>query len=356
MNLDTMTTISVKKAEKSSVAEVDINSATMGIHFTDHMFVCDYENGQWTNPRIEPLAPIATHPSAMALHYGQAIFEGLKATMGENGPVLFRPRMNARRLNESARRLGMPDFPEELFVEAMKQYVWLERNWVPSAAGSALYLRPFMYADEAFTGMRAATHYKFIIFATPAGPYFSKRIRLYAETNYIRAAAGGTGEAKAAGNYAAAIKPTEMAKKLGYDQVLWLDAKNFENILEVGTMNIFFKIGGKFITPNLDGTVLAGVTRSSVIALLKHKGFEVEERPVSIREIIRAEEDGTLEEAFGTGTAVGIAMLDEIGYRDRIIKFPESNPVATDINNTLNKLKTQEIQDEFNWILPVNPL
>ena len=353
MNVDTKMAIAVKRVEKSHVNEVDINVAPMGIYFSDHMFVCDYENGAWANPRIEPLAPIATHPSAMALHYGQAIFEGLKATMGKQGPVLFRPELNARRLNESARRLGMPDFPEDLFVEALKQFVALEQNWVPTSTGSALYLRPFMYADEAFTGMRAATHYKFIIFATPAGPYFSKRIRLYAETNYIRAAAGGTGEAKAAGNYAAAIKPTEMAKKQGYDQVLWLDAKNFENILEVGTMNIFFKIGGKFITPNLDGTVLAGVTRSSVIALLKHKGFEVEERAISIREIIRAEEEGKLEEAFGTGTAVGIAMLEEIGYRDRIIKFPENNPVANDINSTLNQMKTQEIQDEFGWIVPV---
>ena len=343
--------ISVKKVEQSRVSTVDINAATMGIHFTDHMFVCDYENGQWSNPRIEQLAPIATHPSAMALHYGQAIFEGLKATMGKNGPVLFRPQMNAQRLNESAQRLGMPDFPEDLFVEALKQFVWIERNWVPTAPGSALYLRPFMYADEAFTGMRAATHYKFIIFATPAGPYFSKRIRLYAETNYIRAAAGGTGEAKAAGNYAAAIKPTELAKKQGYDQVLWLDARNFENILEVGTMNIFFKIDGKFITPNLDGTVLAGVTRNSVIALLKKKGFSVTERPISIHEIIEAEANNTLEEAFGTGTAVGIAMLDEIGYRDRSIKFPVGNPVGNEINMTLNQLKTQEIADEFGWII-----
>lgn len=343
--------ISVKKVEQSRVSTVDINAATMGIHFTDHMFVCDYENGKWINARIEPLAPIATHPSAMALHYGQAIFEGLKATIGKNGPVLFRPQMNAHRLNESARRLGMPDFPEDLFVDALKQFVWLERNWVPTAPGSALYLRPFMYADEAFTGMRAATHYKFIIFATPAGPYFSKRIRLYAETNYIRAAAGGTGEAKAAGNYAAAIRPTEMAKKQGYDQVLWLDARNFENILEVGTMNIFFKIGGEFITPNLDGTVLAGVTRDSVIALLKKKGFTVTERPISIHEIIEAEDNNTLEEAFGTGTAVGIAMLDEIGYRDRIIKFPAGNLVGNEINLTLNQLKTQEIEDEFGWII-----
>jgi branched-chain amino acid aminotransferase len=344
-------TIVIQESSESKASQVDINNAPMGIHFTDHMFVCDFFDGQWQNARIEPLAPIPTHPSAMALHYGQAIFEGLKATMGKDAtPVLFRPEENARRLNESARRMGMPDFPEELFVEALKQFVWLERAWVPTAEGSALYLRPFMYADEAFTGMRAATHYKFILFATPAGPYFSKRIRLFAETQYIRAAAGGTGEAKAAGNYAAAIKPTELAKKNGYDQVLWLDAKNFENILEVGTMNIFFKIGGKFITPMLDGTVLAGVTRSTVIHLLKHWNFEVEERTVSIREIIDAQINGTLEEGFGTGTAVGIALIDEITWNENTIKFPNENPIGKRINDFLNALKTEQTEDIFGWI------
>lgn len=346
--------ISVKRAEKSRVDEVNINEVPMGIHFTDHMFVCDYKNEEWINPRIEPLAPIATHPSAMALHYGQAIFEGMKATLGADGiPVLFRPDQNAERLNISAERMAMPHFPEDLFVEALKTFVSLERQWVPSAVGSALYLRPFMYADEAYTGMRASTSYKFIIFATPAKPFFSKRIRLYAETKYIRAANGGTGEAKAAGNYAAAIRPTEIAKANGYDQVLWLDAHNFENILEVGTMNIFFKINGKFITPSLDGSVLAGITRSSVIELLRSKGFSVTERPVSMLEILDAYDKGTLEEAFGTGTAVGIAMIDEIGYQDRVIKLPSNNPVTGDVNDTLAKMKSGLAEDPFGWFVPV---
>ena len=349
-----MQEITITKSNVSRASEVDINHIPMGISFTDHMFVCDYNDGQWQNARIEPLAAIPTHPSAMALHYGQAIFEGLKATMGkDNIPVLFRPQENAKRMNFSADRMGMPDFPEDLFVEALKKLIWLEREWVPTDEGSALYLRPFMYADEAYTGMRAATSFKFIIFATPTGPYFSRKIRLYAETRYIRAANGGTGEAKAAGNYAAAIRPTELAKAQGYDQVLWLDAQNFENILEVGTMNIFFKISGKFITPSLDGSVLAGVTRSSVITLLRHKGFEVTERVVSMKEIVDASQNGTLEEAFGTGTAVGIAMIDEIGYRDQMIKMPESNPVSQDVNQTINRIKTQTEQDPFGWIVPV---
>ncbi|HOY49282.1 MAG TPA: branched-chain amino acid aminotransferase [Flavobacteriales bacterium] len=346
--------ITITRASHSKIGETDIDHIPMGICFTDHMFVCDYHEGTWQNPRIEPLAPIPTHPSAMALHYGQAIFEGMKVTRGKNGtPILFRPYENAKRLNFSADRMAMPHFPETLFVEALKMLVDIERQWIPTTEGSALYLRPFMYADESYTGMRAATSYKFIIFATPAGPYFNRRIRLYAETKFIRAANGGTGEAKAAGNYGAAIRPTEIAKANGYDQVLWLDATHFENIMEVGTMNIFFKINGKFITPILDGSVLAGITRSSVIDLLRYKGYEVYERTISMKEILEASENNSLEEAFGTGTAVGIAMIEEIGYKNLFIHLPAENPVATMVNETINRIKVQEEADPFGWTIPV---
>ena len=205
--------IHITKINESKVSTIDFNNIPLGTTFTDHMFICDFENGEWVNPRIEPMALIPTHPAAMALHYGQAIFEGMKATVDADGnPMLFRADKNATRLNYSADRMGMPNFPEDLFVESLKQLVDLERNWIPPQDGSALYLRPFMYADEPFIGMRAATHYKFIIMASPAGPFFTKRIKLYAETKYIRAANGGTGEAKAAGNYAAAIHQTKTGK------------------------------------------------------------------------------------------------------------------------------------------------
>jgi len=331
---------------------IDLNTTVMGTIFTDHMFICDYYDGQWHNPRIEPLDPIATHPAAMALHYGQAIFEGLKATMGKDGtPVLFRPDQNATRLNFSADRMGMPAFPEDLFVEALKRFVAVEKDWVPAAEGTALYLRPFMYADEAFIGMRAAKKYKFIIFASPSGPFFSKPIKLWAETEYIRAAQGGTGEAKAAGNYAAAIRPTEKAKEKGYDQVMWLDARDFEYVQEAGTMNIFFKIGDKVVTPNLSGTILAGITRLSVIELLRDKGFEVEERPVSMSEIVEASKNGTLKEAWGAGTAVSIAPIAAIGYKDMEITLPEFN-VSKDLKTTMDGIKMQKIEDKFGWIVP----
>jgi branched-chain amino acid aminotransferase len=344
--------IKVTKVTQSKVKEVDLNNVTMGFNFSDHMFICDYENGEWQNPRIEPLALIPTHPAAMALHYGQAIFEGMKATKGKDGtPLLFRPDENAKRLNFSADRMGMPQFPKDLFVEALKQFTALEKDWIPTAEGSALYLRPFMYADEPFIGMRAATSFKFIIMASPAGPFFSKKIKLFAERKYVRAVNGGTGEAKAAGNYAAAIRPTEFAKAKGYDQVLWLDAQNFEYIQEVGTMNIFFKIAGKFITPDLSGSILAGITRMSVIDLLRSKGFTVEERPIKMAEILEASHNKTLEEAFGAGTAVGIAMIEEIGNSSMTIKFPAENPVSVMINDTLNAIKVQNEEDKFGWIV-----
>ncbi|WP_264511023.1 branched-chain amino acid aminotransferase [Flavobacterium sp. N1719] len=345
--------IKITKVAQSQAAGVDFHNIVMGTRFSDHMFICDYENGAWHNPRIEPLALIPTHPAAMALHYGQAIFEGMKATLGQDGtPLLFRPEENAKRLNHSADRMGMPAFPEDLFVEALKQFVALEKEWIPTQEGSALYLRPFMYADEAFIGMRAATSYKFIIMASPAGPFFSRKIKLYAEKKYVRAVNGGTGEAKAAGNYAAAIRPTEYAKAQGYDQVLWLDAHDFNYIQEVGTMNIFFKVDGKFITPSLSGSILNGITRMSVIDLLRHKGYEVTERPITMDEIKAAHAAGLLEEAFGTGTAVGIAMVEAIGNNDFTLTLPEANPVSHMVNDTLNAMKVQQEADPFGWIVP----
>ena len=347
-------TILVTKIEKSKVDQLDFNNIPLGTTFTDHMFICDYANGKWETPKIQPLELIPTHPAAMALHYGQAIFEGMKATVDTDGnPMLFRADKNAARLNFSADRMGMPNFPEDLFVEGLKQLVALEQNWIPPQEGSALYLRPFMYADEPFIGMRAANNYKFIIIASPSGPFFTNRIKLYAETKYIRAANGGTGEAKAAGNYAAAIRPTEIAKSKGYDQVLWLDAVEHKYIQEVGTMNIFFKIDGKFITPNRDGSILDGITRMSVIDVLKHKGYDVIERPITIHEIEEASNNGTLEEAFGTGTAVGIAYIQEIGSADKTIHVSDESPVGLEVNDMLNDIKTGKIKDPFNWMIKI---
>jgi len=320
-----MNTITITKTSTARRDTVDFDNIPLGRTFTDHMFICDYADGQWQNPRVVPLELIPTHPAAMALHYGQAIFEGMKSTLsGEGVPQLFRAFENAKRLNLSAQRMGMPEFPEDLFVEGLKSLVGVERDWIPPQDGSALYLRPFMYADEAFIGMRAATSYKFIIIASPAGPFFTKRIKLWAERGYIRAASGGTGEAKAAGNYAAAIRPTEIAKAKGYDQVLWLDANEHRYIQEV----------------------------SSVIAILKHKGYEVTERLITIDEIAEAAQNGTLEEAFGTGTAVGIAYIQEIGMDGETITVSHESPVGLEVNTMLNDIKTGG-EDPFNWMIAI---
>ena len=346
--------IKITKVKHSKVDELDFDNIPLGRTFTDHMFICDYENGEWVNPRIEPLHLIPTHPAAMALHYGQAIFEGMKATMDINGnPTLFRPKKNAERLNFSAGRIGMPNFPTDLFVEGLKQLVGIDYNWIPPKTGSALYLRPFMYADEAFIGMRAASHYKFVIIASPSGPLFTKPIKLYAETKYIRAAKGGTGEAKVAGNYAAAIHPTELAKAKGYDQVLWLDAHEYKYIEEVGTMNVFFKINNEFITPSLEGSILNGISRISTIELLRHKGLKVTERPISIDEIIEASKNGSLQEAFGTGTAVGVAMIEEIGYKNMSIRLSSNNPGAQMILDTVNGVRSGKMEDTLNWMVKI---
>ena len=249
--------------------------------------------------------------------------------------------------------MGMPTLPEEIFMKGLETLVAIDNKWIPPAEGSALYLRPFMYADEPFIGMRAATHYKFVIIASPSGPLFTKPIKLYAETKFIRAMEGGTGEAKTAGNYAAAIRPTELAKAKGYDQVLWLDGVDHKYIQEVGTMNIFFKIDGKFVTPNLDGAILKGITRLSVIEMLMDIGYEVTERPISIDEIIEASNNNTLEEAFGTGTAVSIAMIKEIGYEGEVIHISENHPVGQKVLDTMNAIKTGKIQDKFDWMVIV---
>ena len=346
--------IKIDKTHESRLNQLDFDNIPLGKTFTDHMFICSFRNGKWQKSKIMPLSSVSTHPAAMAFHYGQAIFEGMKATIGKSGsPLLFRPSENAKRLNFSAKRLGMPEFPEKLFVEALKLLVSIDQKWIPKSEGSALYLRPFMYADEAFIGMRAATEYKFIIIASPSKPIYNKRIRLYAETKYIRASNGGTGEAKAAGNYAAAILPTEKAKLKGFDQVLWLDSNNFKSIQEVGTMNIFFKINETIVTPPLDGTILAGITRMSTIELLKHKGYNVIERNISIDEILKTSENGLLQEAFGTGTAVGVAMIEEIGYKNHSIHISNNNPVGQMVLDTINKVRVGEIQDELNWMVKV---
>ncbi|MEO1713492.1 MAG: branched-chain amino acid aminotransferase [Bacteroidota bacterium] len=282
-------TIKTEVTKQSRIETLDFDNIPFGRAFSDHMFVADYIDGEWTNFTIQPYGDISFSPALMALHYGQAIFEGMKASINAQGePLLFRPEEHAKRLNISAIRMGMPAFPEEAFVKALEQLVWLDRQWIPKRSDSALYLRPFMFASDEYIGVKPSNKYKMIIFTCPVGPYYSNPVKLLTANYYMRAVKGGVGFAKAAGNYAATLQPMKEANAQGYDQIMWM-SPDFKYIQECGTMNLFFVIDGVVITPPTeDGTILKGITRDSFIAMLKAKGQQVEERPLSIDEVVEA--------------------------------------------------------------------
>lgn len=346
--------IKITKTLKSNISNIDFNHLPFGKFYSDHMFVADYKDGQWINPEIKPLELIPTHPGNMAWHYGQSIFEGMKASRDAEGhPLLFRPEMHAKRINASARRMCMPEIPEELFLQAIHTLVRLEKDWIPPTSGSALYIRPFMYATDETIGVKASDTYRFIIFVMPVGPYYSQPVKLLAQDTYVRAVVGGVGEAKAAGNYAASLLPAAMAKKEGYDQVMWLDGVHKKYIQEVGTMNIFFVIGDEVLTPDLDGAILAGITRDSIITLLKDKGIKVTERPITIDEVMEAGASGTLKEVFGTGTAAVVAPVCEIKHGQQIVKInPDTFEVSKMAYEYINGLRNCTIKDTHGWIVP----
>lgn len=343
--------LQVTKIKDSTISQVDFSNIPFGKVFSDHMYVADYYNGKWQDFRIVPLEKMSIHPGNLAWHYGQAIFEGMKATVTNKGePVLFRVDKHIERLNYSAQRMCMPTFPENEFFEAIRTLVSLEKDWIPKEKGSAMYLRPVMFAMDESLGVRASDTYRFIIFTLPVGPYYPKPVSLFAQDKYVRAVKGGVGFAKTAGNYAASLYPAKLAKEKGYDQVMWLDAFEFKYIQEVGTMNIFFVIDGKVITPDTGDTVLRGITRMSVIEILKTKNIPVEERLISIDEVLEADKNGTLQEVFGTGTAAVIAMVNKINIHGEIIDLdPGQYEIAPMLKSYIEDLKAGEITDEFGW-------
>ncbi len=347
--------ISLTRTKTSRINEVDFDHLPFGTVFTDHMFVSDYKDGTWQDHRIVPLEPMPIHPANMTLHYGQAIFEGMKAGCNEEGtPLLFRPDMHVDRINESARRMSMPEIPGELFYEAVKAIVSIEKDWIPTKVGSALYIRPFMIAMDDHVGVAQSATYRFIIITLPVGPYYSKPVKLLADEKYVRAAKGGTGEAKAAGNYAGSLLPARLAREKGFDQVLWLDARYRKFLQEVGTMNIFFVIGDKVVTPITDGAILKGITRDSIITILEEKGYEVEVRPITIDELLDAYDSGILKEVFGTGTAAVVSVVSLIAYKDRLIELNvDSFNIAPMVKEYMNLLRVGAIADTHNWIIPV---
>ena len=320
------------------------------------MLEVDYENGEWKTPEIKPYQPLLLEPSLAAIHYGQAIFEGIKAYKDQEGnPQIFRPYENFKRFNISAERMQMPTVPEEIFMEGMRLLVNLDRNWIPEKENHSLYIRPFMFSSDVAIGVRPSDRYKFLIILSPTGPYYATPMRIYVEEKYVRAVAGGIGYAKAAGTYGAALYPSAEAHKQGYDQVLWTDAFEHKYVQECGTMNAFFIIGNTAITPGLEaGTILAGVTRDSTITLLKEMGLSVEERDLSVDEIIASYEAGTLREIFGTGTAATISLIKELKTSKNVMQFDvEKWVIAPEVKKRMDAIKYGLVEDVHGWMFRV---
>ncbi len=348
--------ILVTRSQQSRVGELNLDNIAFGKHFTDHMLEVDYADGEWKQPVIRPYQPLSLAPSVAALHYGQAIFEGIKAYNDLQGnPRIFRPIDNFYRFNQSAERMQMPSIPEEIFMEGMRQLVSMDRQWIPSKTDHSLYIRPFMFSTDELIGVRPSEMYKFMIILSPSGPYYSAPMRIYVEEQYVRAAPGGVGYAKAAGNYGAAMYATAQARKHGYDQVLWMDATEHKYVQECGTMNVFFILGNKAITPSLEqGTILNGVTRQSVITLLKENGLTVEERPLSLDEILESHDRGELKEVFGTGTAATISLIKELACRGRDLVFDVDKwTYAPGIKQKLMDIREGRTPDTHGWVMPV---
>ena len=346
----------ITKIEKSKLSSMNLENIPFGKYFTDHMLEVDYENGAWKAAEIKPYQPLSLAPSCAALHYGQAIFEGVKAYKDSDGRAfIFRPEENFKRFNISAERMEMPQIPEEIFIEGMKQLVKLDEDWIPNKPDHSLYIRPFMFSSEEVIGVKPGAKYKFLIILSPTGPYYAAPMRIYVEEKYVRAVPGGVGYTKNAGNYGAAMYASAEAKRKGYDQVLWMDAFEHKYVQECGTMNVFFIIGNKAITPGLEeGTILAGVTRDSVIQLLKELRLEVEERKLSIDEITDAYKKGTLREVFGTGTAATISKIKELRYKDFVMKFDtESWEIAPEIKKRMDEIKEGRVIDRYGWMIEV---
>ncbi|MFC4557705.1 branched-chain amino acid aminotransferase [Virgibacillus kekensis] len=325
--------------------------------FTDHMFIMDYSAPLgWHDARIVPYQPLSIDPSAMVFHYGQSVFEGLKAYLNPDGEAqLFRPEKNLQRINRSNDRLCIPPIDEEYALKAIKQLVAIDKDWIPEAEGTSLYIRPFIISTEAFLGVAPSHNYKFIVILSPVGAYYKEGInpvKIAVENKYVRAVAGGTGEAKTGGNYASSLKAQELVANSGYAQVLWLDGVEKKYIEEVGSMNVFFKIDGEVVTPKLNGSILEGVTRNSVIELLKYWDIPVSERRISMEDLRQAHQEGRLEEAFGSGTAAVISPIGQLTWNDTdlIINNHETGPVAKRLYDTLTGIQYGKVEDPFGWI------
>lgn len=346
--------ISVHKTSKSRISEVDFNDLPFGKVFADHMFLADFNIGEWKNLRVLPYGYLPISPASPTIHYGQAIFEGLKAFPGLNSEALiFRPLANLRRLNKSAERMCMPSVPEEVFMEGIQALLELDRKWIPTVEGGSLYIRPFLFSADEFIGIRPSQNFTFMVINCPVGTYYSAPVKVKIETHFARAIEGGTGSAKAGGNYGGAIYPSKLAQEQGYQQLIWTDGKTHQFIEESGTMNVMFIIDDMLVTPALTDTILHGITRDSVLTLARHWGMKVEERQLSVEELVRALKAGRVREAFGVGTAVTIAPIQVIGHEGQDYDLPpvEERDFGTKVLHELEAIKRGLKPDPFGWMV-----
>ena len=346
----------ISRTTESRLSEVDLENPVFGLHYSDHMFVSDYDNSQWAASRIVPFGDLSVSPANAALHYGQSIFEGLKAHKADNGDILiFRGEANAKRMMQSAERMCMPPVPVELFMESIVQLINLDRDWVPEVPGSSLYIRPFQFATDPYIGVKPSQSYSFMVFTGPVGAYYSAPVKVIVEKHYTRAVKGGVGAAKTAGNYAASLYPAKLAQEQGYEQLIWTDAVSHEYIEECGTMNLMFVIGEKLVVPQLNDSILAGITRDSAITLAKEWGITVEERAIRVDEIIGAIEKDQLKDAFGIGTAATISPISHIANDGIEYELPpvESRTISNRLLQALNDIKLGRAEDRYNWITRV---
>ena len=351
--------IKIERVRESRLGRVNFKELMFGRTFTDHMFVADFKGGAWQNQRIAPYGYMQISPASPAIHYGQAIFEGLKAHRGQGNDVLvFRPMDNWKRMNISAERMALAPIPEHLFMDGLITLLDLDREWVPKQEGSSLYIRPFLFSGDEYIGIRPSVDFTFMIVASPSGAYYSQPLRVKIETKYTRAVEGGTGFAKAAGNYAGAIYPTRIAQENGYHQLIWTDGKRHEYIEESGTMNLMFIIDDTLVTPALSDSILAGITRDSVLTLARHWGMKVEERKIGVNELVKGLQNGIVKEAFGVGTAATIARIEVIGYNGKDYTLPptQDNGFSSRVYVELDKIKRGLKDDVFNWVLKVPSL
>lgn len=347
--------INIVKTLESKISKVDFNNLQFGNVFSDHMLSLDYENKQWQTPQILPYGTMELFPSLCSLHYGQIVFEGMKVFKSKNGDILiFRPDKHHARLNKSSNRLCIPEISYELYMNCINELVKLDSEWIPENKGSSLYLRPFIFATDNALGVRVSDTYKFMVLACPVGAYYKEGlnpISLCTSGDYVRAVRGGLGEAKAPANYAASLLPSQIAKEKGYTQVLWLDAIEKKYIDEIGTTNIFFLINDELVTPSLDGGILDGITRDSVIELVKSWGIKVVERKISIDEVFEANEKGSLKEIFGTGTAAVISPVGKIEHKGKtiIINEGKTGDFSKKVYDEITGIQYGEKEDKFNW-------